>query len=167
MCVFWVYERNLTSHASNRFAIGPSAELQYSGTVSAYSERLSTVTASLGPRRKAPGILQPLLPPQFQRPLLHHVNRNVLGFRNVVSRFRVLDPTKDQFHIIYLILLFLRFWPTLLCVQVLFEIVYADSPPPATPGRMGTEDRTWEMRGLKVPLHVLIFVETFLTCWAN
>jgi hypothetical protein len=47
----------------------------------------------------------------------------------------------------------------MLCVQVPFEVVDAGSPPPAALGRMGTEDPTREMKGLKVPLHFLISAE--------
>ena len=62
---------------------------------------------------------------------------------------------------------FRRFWAALLCVQMFFEIVNAGSPPPAIPGRMGAENRTREVKGLKVPLQVLILVENSLTCRAN
>jgi hypothetical protein len=91
----------------------------------------------------------------------------LLSVRNVVPRSRVFDPTQGQFHVVYLILPFLRFWATILCGQVFFEIVDAGSPPPAALGRMGAEDPTREMKGLKVPLHFLISAEWPLTYWAN
>ena len=70
--------------------------------------------------------------PQFQRPLLDKVDCKALGGRNDTSVLRVLDPTQDHLHVVYLIILFFKSWATLLRIQVPLKIPYASSSPPAT-----------------------------------
>ena len=53
---------------------------------------------------------------QFQRPLLDKVNNNALGDRNDASVLRVLDPTQDHLHVVYLMLSFFKSWATHPCV---------------------------------------------------
>jgi hypothetical protein len=102
----------------------------------------------------APGILQPLLLPYLQRPLLHEVNGKVLGCRNDVAALRVLDHIKDHLHIVYLISLLLRFHAAVLRGQMRIEVLDTATSPPAT--RVWTEDPTREVKGLEVSVRFLL-----------
>jgi len=56
--------------------------------------RFANTTGSSLRRRKAPAILQPLLPPQLQRLYLDEVNRKILSCQNDVGACQVLDPAQ-------------------------------------------------------------------------
>ena len=89
-------------------------------------------------RLTAPRIIQPLLFPQLQSPLLDKVNCKVLGRRNKIDALRILDPIHHHLHIVYLILLLLgRSWAAILCSQVPLKFVHAITSPCAS--CIGTE----------------------------
>jgi hypothetical protein len=127
--------------------------------------RLGAITAGLF-LRAAPRILQPLLLPQLQSPLLDEVNCEVLSSRKKIVAWRALDPIQDHLHVVYLILLFIsRSLAAPLCMQVPLKLVQAVSPPSTT--REGTKKPTWEVEGLIVSVQYLLSWIGLATCSAN